>query len=87
MTYRGGPILAETDTSALFAASIGIVITCVFLVGLLERRDRTIIGMGVDSLAVSSRTSADLPVFITYVDASRNSVCCESCQSPRASVS
>ena len=52
MTYRGGPILGEADASALFAASMGIVITCVFLVGLLERRDRTVFGMGFDSLAV-----------------------------------
>ena len=50
--YRGGPILAEADRSALFAATVGMVVTCIFLIGLLERRDRTVLGMGVDSLAV-----------------------------------
>jgi cation:H+ antiporter len=50
--YRGGPILAEADRSALFAAAVGMVVTCIFLIGLLERRDRTVLGMGVDSLAV-----------------------------------
>jgi cation:H+ antiporter len=50
--YRGGPILAETDRSTLFAATLGMVATCIFLIGLLERRDRTVFGMGVDSLAV-----------------------------------
>lgn len=50
--YRGGPLLAELDRSATFAAASGIVITAIFLVGLLERRNRTVLGMGVDSLAV-----------------------------------
>jgi cation:H+ antiporter len=50
--YRGGPILRSVDTSAMFAAAIGMVVTAVFLLGLLERRDRTILGMGVDSMAV-----------------------------------
>jgi cation:H+ antiporter len=50
--YRAGPILAAADRFALFAAALGIVVTCVFLCGLLERRDRTVLGMGVDSAAV-----------------------------------
>jgi cation:H+ antiporter len=50
--YRGGPILAATDTSAIFAASLGLVVTCLYLVGLLERRDRTFLRMGYDSVAV-----------------------------------
>jgi cation:H+ antiporter len=50
--YRGGPILGATNRSALFAAAIGMVVTCIFLVGLLERRDRTVLRMGVDSLLV-----------------------------------
>jgi len=50
--YRGGPILAVTDQSAVFAAAIGLVVTCIYLLGLLERRDRTILRMGYDSVAV-----------------------------------
>jgi cation:H+ antiporter len=50
--YRGGPILAETNRATLFAAAAGVLVTCVFLVGLLERRDRTVMRMGVDSLLV-----------------------------------
>lgn len=50
--YRGGPILAATDRSAIFAGTIGIVVTAIYLVGLLERRDRTVLNMGLDSLAV-----------------------------------
>jgi cation:H+ antiporter len=52
LCYRAGPILAATDRSALFAAALGMIVTCVFLLGLLERRDRTVLGMGVDSLLV-----------------------------------
>ncbi len=50
--YRGGPILAATDRSSLFAATLGMIVTCIFLLGLLERRNRTILGMGVDSVLV-----------------------------------
>lgn len=50
--YREGPILAATDRSALFAGTLGMVVTCLYLLGLLERRDRTVLGMGVDSLLV-----------------------------------
>jgi cation:H+ antiporter len=50
--YRDGPILAATDDSAVFAATLGMVVTCIYLVGLLERRDRTFLRMGYDSAAV-----------------------------------
>jgi cation:H+ antiporter len=50
--YRQGPILAQTDASSLFAAAIGMVVTAIYLVGLLERRDQTILRMGYDSVAV-----------------------------------
>lgn len=50
--YRPGPILAQTNRSSLFAAALGMIVTCIFVVGLLERRNRTIAGMGVDSMLV-----------------------------------
>lgn len=52
LIYRRGPILAEMNRSAMFAAALGMIVTCIFLIGLLERRNRTIWGMGVDSLLV-----------------------------------
>jgi cation:H+ antiporter len=58
--YRSGPILAATDRSALFAATIGLVVTCIYLLGLLERRDRTVLRMGYDSLAVLIAYSSGL---------------------------
>ena len=52
--YRGGPILQALDRSALFAGAMGVVVTSIYLLGLLERRDRTVLGMGIDSLGVLS---------------------------------
>lgn len=50
--YRGGPILAAADRPTLFAGCVGMVVTALLLLGLLERRDRTVFRMGVDSLAI-----------------------------------
>lgn len=52
VVYREGPILAGTDRSAFFAAALGMAVTCTYLLALLERRDRTILGMGIGSFAV-----------------------------------
>ena len=50
--YSQGAILAEVNRSGFLAGTLGLVVTCIFLIGLLERRNRTVLGMGVDSLAV-----------------------------------
>jgi cation:H+ antiporter len=50
--YRDGPILAAVDRSAMLAGSVGMVVTAILLLGLLERRNRTIVRMGIDSLAI-----------------------------------
>ena len=52
IVYRGGPLLRELDQSATFAAGLALVITSIFLVGLIERRNKTVLSMGLDSLAV-----------------------------------
>jgi cation:H+ antiporter len=52
VAYRGGPILAATDASGMLAAAMGLIVTCLLLLGLLERRDQTIGRMGLDSIAV-----------------------------------
>ena len=52
IAYRGGPILAATDASGLLAAAMGLIVTCLLLLGLLERRDQTVGRMGLDSIAV-----------------------------------
>ena len=52
VVYRGGPILGEGGPFEQVAALIGILLTAIFVVGLLERRDRTFLRMGYDSIAV-----------------------------------
>ena len=50
--YRQGPVLDAVGPSAIFAAAMGIVATSVYLVGLIERRNRPFLGMGIDSAVV-----------------------------------
>lgn len=49
---RGAPVLGTSGRFEIIAAMLGLVLTGMFVVGLLERRDRKILGMGYDSLAV-----------------------------------
>jgi cation:H+ antiporter len=50
--HPGGPVLIETGRFASFSALLALVLTCLFLVGLVERRDRAIAGLGLDSILV-----------------------------------
>jgi len=52
MIASGEPVLNRVGNFAAVAAAMGIALTGVFLVGLAERRDRTIFGMGIDSAFV-----------------------------------
>lgn len=50
--YREGAIIDALSPASLFLAAMGIMATCIYLWGILERRDRTVFGMGQDSAAV-----------------------------------
>jgi cation:H+ antiporter len=50
--YSGGPILGEAGPITSFGALLALMLTTVYLIGLLERRDRTFLRMGIDSVAV-----------------------------------
>ena len=52
VAYREGPILAAANESSMLAAAVGLMVTCLLLLGLLERRDETIGRMGWDSMAI-----------------------------------
>ena len=52
LLYDGPPVLAEVGTFAGFGALLAIVLTALYLAGMIERRDRTVLRMGYDSLAV-----------------------------------
>jgi cation:H+ antiporter len=45
----GQPALNRVGAFSTFAATLGIMITATFLMGVAERRDRTVLGIGVDS--------------------------------------
>jgi cation:H+ antiporter len=51
LAYAGGPVLTEAGTFEAVAALLALIMTGNFVLGLLERRDRTIMRMGYDSLA------------------------------------
>lgn len=48
--YAGPPVLNETGNFSLFTSLLGILLTVIYLIGLIERRNRTIARMGIDSL-------------------------------------
>lgn len=52
VAYSGGPILNQVDRFSLFATLLGIALTAVYLVGLIERRHKSVLGIGMDSLIV-----------------------------------
>ena len=52
LLYRDGPIFASAPQSAVLLAGAAILMTCAFLWGLLERKDRTVFRLGIDSWMV-----------------------------------
>lgn len=52
VVYVGGPVLNEVGRFEIVACLLAIVMTGILLLGLLERRDRTLLGMGYDSVAM-----------------------------------
>ncbi len=50
--FRGGPVINELSHFETVSALLGALLTGVFLIGLLERRNPTVMRMGWDSLAV-----------------------------------
>lgn len=49
--YRQGPVLAEAGRFEAVGALLTVSMTGIFIVGLLERQDRTVLRMGYDSVA------------------------------------
>lgn len=63
--HPGEPVLPEVGRPASVGALLGIVLTSIFLVGLIERRDRVFLRMGYDSIAVLLAYAAGLFVLYT----------------------
>ena len=47
----GPPVLGRVGAFSAFGALLGLVLTTIFMAGVIERRDRTVLRMGWDSLA------------------------------------
>lgn len=63
ISYREGGLLSTLDNGAIFVAALGAVLTCVYLWGLLERRDRSLLRGGYDSIAVLVLYAAGMAIF------------------------
>ena len=50
--FAGGPVINEIGRFESVSALLGIVVTAILLIGLLERRNDTFLRMGYDSLAI-----------------------------------
>jgi cation:H+ antiporter len=50
--FRGGGVLEEVGAFSQFGALLGLVLTAIYLMGLLQRRSRTVLRMGIDSALV-----------------------------------
>ncbi|MEJ8836331.1 sodium:calcium antiporter [Ramlibacter sp. AN1133] len=48
--HPGPPVLLQAGRGASFGALLALLLTALFLIGLIERRDRTFAGLGIDSL-------------------------------------
>jgi len=51
MLSPGRTILEDVESSVVYVATIGTLMTCAYLWGLMEREDRTVFGVGWDSAA------------------------------------
>ncbi|WP_129791299.1 sodium:calcium antiporter [Sphingosinicella sp. CPCC 101087] len=67
LVYRGGPVTERLGTFEIVSALLGAMLIGIFMVGLLEHRDRTILRMGYDSLAVILIFIAGLALLATLI--------------------
>lgn len=63
--YTGGPVFNELGRFEIVSALLGAVLTGVYLVGLLERRNPVVLRMGYDSLAVLVLFACGVGVLVT----------------------
>ncbi|AZQ66975.1 sodium:calcium antiporter [Silicimonas algicola] len=53
LAYVGPAVLGEMDRFSILAGVLGILVTAIYMVGLIERRDPAVAGVGFDSIAVA----------------------------------
>jgi cation:H+ antiporter len=52
LLYRGASVMEHADDSLAFITGLGALMTCIYLWGLIERENRSVLGIGWDSAAV-----------------------------------
>lgn len=65
----GEPVLRQVDPSSMLAALIGVLLTALYLIGLVERRDKSFLRMGYDSVAVLVVYAAGIAAIVSGVSA------------------
>jgi cation:H+ antiporter len=60
--HPGPPVMPEAGRFAAFAALLALALTAFFVLGMLERRNRTVLRMGFDSIAVLAAYGAGVMV-------------------------
>jgi cation:H+ antiporter len=63
--FTGGPVINELGRFEIASALLGVVLTGVLLIGLLERRNPTFLNMGYDSLVIMLAFSGGLVMLYT----------------------
>lgn len=63
--YPGGPVLNELGSFAAVAALLGVLVTSVYMTGVVHRQRTTLAGIGVDSLIVSLLYAGGLAILYT----------------------
>jgi cation:H+ antiporter len=58
-------VLSRVGAFSAFGALLGLVLTTIFMAGVIERRDRTVLRMGWDSLATLLAYAAGIVVLFT----------------------
>ncbi|GGL69629.1 sodium:calcium antiporter [Wenxinia marina] len=53
LLFPGGPVLAEVGSFSILAGILGILVTAIYLAGLIERRDPAVAGVGLDTILVA----------------------------------
>ncbi|UYQ74147.1 sodium:calcium antiporter [Pelagibacterium flavum] len=62
LVAQGEPVLSQADTFTIFGTLLGIAVTSLFVIGMAERQDKTVLRMGLDSAAVFVCYAAGLVV-------------------------
>ena len=65
----GDPVISQLGAFSAFGAMLGVVLTSLFLIGLAERRDRTLLRMGYDSILVILAYCGGVVLLYTLRDA------------------